>query len=761
MAKFRNIKNSFVAGEISPTALARSDLPQYPNACKVLQNMIPLLSGGVYRRPGTFFEDNLDTTKFCGARVIPFVVSRDDAYAIVLGSKLDDNAATTGSGYVNFYKVTSNTDRSTLCTITGITTRTPYRLATVGNGHKLDDIFNVQFAQSADVLWLVHPLRAPTKFYRTASTTFLILQDLIETYQNLVTERDRYPYRSQNTTATTLSCSATSGVNKTLTASTAIFDPGHVGALFKINIGGVYGCVQVSAYTSPTSVKVTILTNLGSTGTSTTWWESAWSDYRGWPRGIVFHRNRLAYLGNASQPDTTWFSQTNNFDQMSADTIVDPANNAVGDQPFTFTLGSQQLNQLQWGSSGQTLVVGTLGAEWILDLIDTNTGFECGNVSATTQTAYGSDHQQAVRQGNEIMFRTGTEIRSLVFNQLQNAYTAEPVQLFYDQYPQLETKSIITTRQFRQMAWDGSRKTLWCIDSSGNLIGMTRDRSLQINAWHSHELGGWDDTDGIGGIEVTPSNYSTDPVQGLHSGSVVSIAVIPNPIYPIDDLWMVVRRKINGAFAYHLERMIGGICPFDSAYGGAVLVKTGAYYVDAAAYGLNEFPNPEDGVFQGDVTHLEGKILEGTAYGDTGLFPLDTTAVTAGVAPVVEYPPDFTSALFAVALGLPFTGILQPVKPDVGSQIGTAMGAMGRVHQVTAKLFKTMVMKIGQKLTSLQTIDFRTASTPMNQSAELFTGDRDVKIDHSYDRQGLTYIVADYPLPFAIIGIVAEGDTYD
>jgi hypothetical protein len=60
VAKFRFQKSSLLAGEISPTAFGRTDLPQYQAACKTLRNMIPRLSGGAYRRPGTFFEKALD-----------------------------------------------------------------------------------------------------------------------------------------------------------------------------------------------------------------------------------------------------------------------------------------------------------------------------------------------------------------------------------------------------------------------------------------------------------------------------------------------------------------------------------------------------------------------------------------------------------------------------------------------------------------------------------------------------------------------------
>ena len=49
------IQNSFDTGEISPYTLARTDLAKYKNACERLENFIPLVTGGITRRPGMRF----------------------------------------------------------------------------------------------------------------------------------------------------------------------------------------------------------------------------------------------------------------------------------------------------------------------------------------------------------------------------------------------------------------------------------------------------------------------------------------------------------------------------------------------------------------------------------------------------------------------------------------------------------------------------------------------------------------------------------
>ena len=50
------MKNNFSAGELAPTLYTRTDIQQYSNGAKTLKNVIPLVEGGVRKRPGTIFK---------------------------------------------------------------------------------------------------------------------------------------------------------------------------------------------------------------------------------------------------------------------------------------------------------------------------------------------------------------------------------------------------------------------------------------------------------------------------------------------------------------------------------------------------------------------------------------------------------------------------------------------------------------------------------------------------------------------------------
>jgi hypothetical protein len=365
-----------------------------------------------------------------------------------------------------------------------------------------------------------------------------------------------------------------------------------------------------------------------------------------------------------------------------------------------------------------------------------------------------------MRLGNEVGFSmpTGSEIRTLGFNRDQNSYVAEPVQLLYDEKPKADPVNF--DRRYRAFAWDESRKTSWCIDTSGNFFGMTRDRQLQVTAWHHHEMGGYNSTV-TGGVVGSGVTSTLDPAYYICSGSVLSLIVIPNPVIGMNDLWLCVKRKINGSWMYHIERIIGGICPVNSAYNSNGVVASGFYHVDSAAYGVNDSPSAEDYSFDGDLAHIEGETPRGTIIGATGFFSAVGSVVSSGNTTIARFPPGFASAPFAMHMGLPFTHRVEPVRLDAGSQIGSAQGAIKRIHEIVIRLYRTLCTEIGRDSENIERLVFREGDTPLNKSPELFTGDKIVKINSDYDREALFVVEDDTPLPFSIIGYTAEGVTYD
>ena len=99
----------------------------------------------------------------------------------------------------------------------------------VASNYQSSELYQLQTAQSADVMWIVHPSHPPAKLSRTSPTTFT-LEDI---------EFKKGPFLERNDIAedddVTMSVDVTDeGDAGTLIRSSGIFQAGHIGALFKL-----------------------------------------------------------------------------------------------------------------------------------------------------------------------------------------------------------------------------------------------------------------------------------------------------------------------------------------------------------------------------------------------------------------------------------------------------------------------------------------------------------------------------------------------
>lgn len=136
MAKGVIVQNSFNAGEISPLMEGRLDFERYKNSAYTLENWLIHTQGGISTRWGTRFIAACKVN--ATARLIPFVVDSTTWYLIELGSG--------SSGYIRIHRPTNSAPDDT-----------PYDVTTALSLYSASQLFEIQFAQSGDVLYLVHP----------------------------------------------------------------------------------------------------------------------------------------------------------------------------------------------------------------------------------------------------------------------------------------------------------------------------------------------------------------------------------------------------------------------------------------------------------------------------------------------------------------------------------------------------------------------------------------------------------------------------
>jgi hypothetical protein len=69
--------------------------------------------------------------------------------------------------------------------------------------------------------------------------------------------------------------------------------------------------------------------------------------------------------------------------------------------------------------------------------------------------------------------------------------------------------------------------------------------------------------------------------------------------------------------------------------------------------------------------------------------------------------------------------------------------------------------KAGADENTLDEIQFRKPSDPMNQAVPLFTGDQMVEWPNGYDFDGYLMIKQDQPLPMTVVSIMPQVHTFD
>lgn len=540
MAQFSYIQNSFSSGELSPKLQGRTDIKEYFAGCEELRNFLVYPSGGATRRPGSRYVRQL-TLSSDNVRLIPFVFSRTESYEILLEAKSDS--------ITNCIQIFNNSGQAVTV-----------NFSSGGYAGSLNwtasmDAAEFNFAQSGDLLFLTHSqgLITPLIIFRTAIDTFSV-QPYVST--SLVASSVRslllVPYDEANLTSTTITPSATSG-SITLTASAATFVAGHVGGYIRVTHSGTTGVARITSFSSSTSVGALVLVNFGATTASDNWELSSWSDAKGWPRSVAIFQQRLVWGGTTTEPDTLWGSKQYNFFNIMADRLdQDISTDATGlghfgaltdADPYDLTLGTQEVNNIQWLSSSRTLQIGTLGAEYIAgfgDLI-----LSTSNPDIRAQTHVGSSAIYPAMIGVSTIFaaRDGKTLQQFRYSDGNGSYINREITLLsddivnflFDEDTRASTTKSYKNNVYKELVYQQSRSIVWARTSRNALIGITINVSGDTVAFHKHLIGGTTSTTGL--------------------AEVLSITVAPNGDGSFDDLYMVVKRTINSSTVYYLEKI--------------------------------------------------------------------------------------------------------------------------------------------------------------------------------------------------------------
>ena len=674
MARVAAQLTNFTGGEFSPRLDGRNDLSKYTSACKTLENFVIYPHGSAARRSGTqFVAEVKDSSK--STRLIPFEFSTTQTYMLEFGDQ-----------YIRFYR----NNGQILSGGSAYEISTPYLEA---------ELFELKYAQSADVMYICHPNHAPRKLARTGHTSWTLTE----------VEFTNGPFLDHNITTTTASPSHKSvGQTTTVTFSSttginggAGFTSDDIGRLVHITAGHF----EITSITSTTVVVGTVIVDLDETGSTTDFALGAFSDTTGYPTCVTFFEQRLVFAGTKSQPQTIFFSKSGDYENMDDayhDTIAD-------DDAIVYTIASNQVNAIRFMTATRTLIIGTAGGEFTVSGGGTDVAITPTNILIKKQSNHGAANVDAIAAGNATLFlqRAKRKVRELAYNFDVDGYLAPDMTILAEH---------ISEGGIVQMAYQQEPNSiLWLVRGDGQLIGFTYQRDQQVTAWHRHIFGG-----------------------SFSSGQAVceSVAVIPT-----DDseyqVWVIIKRTIDGSTVRYVEYLNN--FDFDETDDTSFNFLDSQLEYDGSATtsisGLDHLEGEEVAVLADGATHPNKTVSSGS-------ITLDRSSEK-------------------VKVGLPYTSLLQTMRLDAGSQDGTSQGRTKRIFDVTIRIYESIGVEVGPDLNNMERIPFRSSADEMDQGITVFTGDKEVEFRGNYETDGFVYVRQTQPLPLTILSLYPKLQTND
>ena len=855
MARVAAQLTNFTAGELSPRLDGRTDLTKYAAGCSNLENLVIYPHGAAARRPGTtHVAEVADSSK--KTRLIPFEFSTTQTYILEFsnlkirffkdnGAILEGDKTITGITQANPAVVTSsshgysNGDEIKITSVVGMTevnnkrflvagvttntfqltdkdgdninssaytayssAGTANRVYTITSPYLEAELFDIKFAQSADVMYITHPNHEVEKLSRTGHTSWTLAD----------VDFTNGPFIDVNTTATTLTPASSgvgTGVNITASATTGINDDQgwlatDVGR--QIHFNGGYA--KITARTNSTVAVATITTAFTNTNAITAWYLGAFSDTTGHPSCVTFFEQRLVFAATLSNPQTVYFSKSGDYENMDANiggTVAD-------DDAIIYTIASNQVNAIRFMSATRTLIIGTAGGEFAVSGGGDDSSVTPTNILIKKQTNNGGANVDAVAVGNATLFlqRAKRKIRELAYNFDVDGYSSPDLTILAEH---------VTSGGITQMAFQGEPLSiLWCVRGDGELAALTYQREQEVVAWHRHIFGGR-----FGAATITVSDYAniangTRLLLTKSDGTTVTFTsttgtagtdefktetnnnttedniytainahadfTVANPaaavvtvtetspsstgfltIKSVDDTTRLTTTDQGKAVC----ESVAVIPTDDSEYQVWVIIKrtvNGSTRRYVEYLNIFDFDETDNTSFNFLDSALSYSGTAATTF--TGLDHLEgqTVAILADGATHPDKPVSSGSVVLDrsatnVKMGLAYHSILKTMRIDAGSQDGTSQGKTKRIYEITARLYQSVGVEIGPDLSNMERIPFRTSANPMDEGIPVFTGDKEVEFRGNYDTDGYILVRQTQPLPFTILSLYPRLQTND
>lgn len=431
------------------------------------------------------------------------------------------------------------------------------------------------------------------------------------------------------------------------------------------------------------------------------WRMSVYGVVPGYPTAIGIHEDRIGLAGAPETPNSIDFTVSADYDNFHVSTPV------VDDDAINVRLSGGELNTIQWLADGTDLLVGTEGSLRALGRNEGGRAFAPGNVRQRNETEVTASHVPPIKIENMLimidLYRT--RMYEVGYTQEIDGYLARELSALQEH---------LVGKGISAYAYQASpHRILWCVTDEGTLLAATYDRDQKVF--------------GITECELGPNSFAE---------SVVSLPAIDKDG---DEVWLIVRRNINGSDNRYIEKLSSFYREGYSEQAYPIYAHSAGVYQGAATAsvtGITYLPNEVVGVW-----------ADGRDLGD----------VTVSAAGVLTLPEGFTAE--TIVWGKRYSSRLQTLRL---ASIGNGPQIGQRVNLVKALLdfYQSTRMRAGTPSGLYDVVTEADQQLNPYDPPVLRDGSIEVTLDDSWENNGVLIVETNSMFPATVrsLTMFPEGE---
>ena len=432
------------------------------------------------------------------------------------------------------------------------------------------------------------------------------------------------------------------------------------------------------------------------TGHSTALWELGIVGGGVYPNCCALYKERFIFSISTDKGTKICASCAGDYNNFSDNSFGD----ILPENAITVLLQGNQESMVLWMAAMNKLYIGTACEEFIFGEQTIAEVLSPTNVMCVKVSSLGSAAIMPLHILDELFFVSNNEKQIANFTYIAERDSFRPmnISVMFEHLLHNGVKCWTYTKE--------PYKTIWFSDKDGNLRSISYDADNKVCAGARHDIG----------------------------GKVVSLAVIPEPNGNYDELWLVVKRDIDGQISYFTERLSWGLPQEDVSdeYKNVHQVFSDC----AKVFEFSDYTSEIGGLY-----FLEGKTVNVLVDGKVQ----NKKTVVDGTITLDE-------AGTVVVVGLAYDWLIETLFINMGANDGTAQGLPQRVAKIIARVIDTRYFKA--KASEGNRYDV------ICDEDVLTDDDREIHVPSDYSKRMTMFFAGDKPVSCCILMLVGEMKTY-